>query len=76
MKVKFDSIPDPATISLSSGTDLDEMIVMISKSLILNNRDGNSLVLNKNDFEADLGDSFSISVDLQPIFVPPTDPTE
>jgi hypothetical protein len=64
MKVSFDSIPDPATISLSSGTQADELIVMISKALILNNRDGNSLVLDKNAFEADMGDSFSVSVDL------------
>jgi hypothetical protein len=72
MKVKFDSIPDPDTISLSSSTQGDELIIMISKALIMNNRDGNSLVLDAASFEGDLGDSLSVSVELQPIFTPPT----
>lgn len=46
---------------------------MISKALILNGRDGNSLVLDASQFEGDMGDSFSMSVELSPIFVPPTE---
>ena len=44
-KVSFDSLDDPEAISLDSGTESDRFVMQISKSLVLNGQEGESLVL-------------------------------
>ena len=66
ISVSFDSLDDPAAISLTSSVDQDLLVVQISKALILNGQEGESLVLDKNDFDEEDGSSFYMSSSLQP----------
>lgn len=56
MKILF---RNPSTVSLSSQSELDNMVVKLSKRMILNDLNGNSLVMDKgvarkNNIEIDI----------------------
>ena len=63
-KVSFQSLENPDAISLESGTEQDLLVIQIPKTLILNGQEGESLILDKSDFEEEDSSSFYTSSEL------------
>ena len=59
--VSFTSLDNPEAISLSSGTEQDLLVIQISKSMVVNDQKGESLILDKNDFDDEDGSNFYLS---------------
>ena len=60
IKILFDK---PETVSLSSQSDLDNMVVKLSKRMILNDLEGNSLVMDKGEA---IKNNIEIAIPVQP----------
>ena len=64
--ISFASLDNPQAISLSSGTEQDLLVIQISKSLIMNDQEGESLILDKDDFDEEDSSNYYMSSPLQP----------
>lgn len=64
--ISFKSLDNPDAISLTHPTLQDLLIVQIPKALILNDQEGNSLVLDPKSFEEEDSQAFYMSVSLEP----------
>lgn len=73
--VSFESLDDPSAISLTSSTVQDSLIVQVPKNLILNGQDGESLVLDSDDFDEEDASNYFLSASLQPQQIQPTSAT-
>ena len=59
--ISFESLDNPEAISLSSGTEQDLLVIQISKTLIMNDQEGESLILDKDAFDDEDGSNFFLS---------------
>lgn len=73
--ISFKSLDNPDAISLTHPTLQDLLIVQIPKALILNDQEGNSLVLDPKSFEEEDSQAFYMSVSLEPQQIKPVETT-